>query len=116
MAGGLLDVTQRDAGIEGSGDEAVAEGVWSDSFVDPGVAGDSPHDPRRPVAVETVAVAADEDRSFGSFADNKVDGASGARRERDCDGLAALAQHDQRAVPAFKAEAFRCQRRSALDS
>ncbi len=69
----------------------VAQGVWSDSFVDPGVAGDSPHDPRRPEAVETAAVAADKDRSFGPFADHKVDRASGARRERDRDGLAALA-------------------------
>ena len=73
VAGGFLDVTQRDAGIEGSGDEGVAQGVWSDSLVDPRVASDSPHDPRRPVAVETAAVAADKDRSFGSFADDKVD-------------------------------------------
>jgi hypothetical protein len=96
-----LDVTQRDAGIEGSGDEGVAQGVWSDSLVDPRMAGDSPHDPRRPVAVETAAVAADKDRSLGPFADNQVDGASGARREWDRDGLAALAHHDQRAVPAL---------------
>jgi hypothetical protein len=34
VGGGLLDVTQRDAGVEGGGDEGVAQGVWADRFGD----------------------------------------------------------------------------------
>jgi hypothetical protein len=56
--------------------------------------------------VETFAVVAEEDRPLDPFADGQVDSSGGARRERDGDDLAALAQHDEGAVAAFDAEGF----------
>ncbi|MCA1693586.1 MAG: hypothetical protein LC749_02025, partial [Actinobacteria bacterium] len=44
--------------------------------------------------------------AFDTFADRQVDGASGARRERDDHDLAALANHRERAVAPFDAERF----------
>jgi hypothetical protein len=41
-----------------------------------------------------------------AFPDGQVDGSGGARRERDGDDLAALAQHSQRAVAALGAQRF----------
>ena len=58
------------------------------------------------MTIETLAIAGQQDRSLGAFADDEIDRSRGARSERNGDGLAALAQHDQGAVSAFQAESF----------
>ena len=52
MAGGFLDIAERDAGVECCGDEPVAEGVWSDALVDPRSPCDPPDDSCCGVAVQ----------------------------------------------------------------
>src|SRR5689334_1536022 len=71
MAGCLLDVSERDAGVEGGGDERVAEGVGPYVLVDPRSACEAADDPGGSVAVETLPVGAEEDRPFASFADGE---------------------------------------------
>ena len=39
MRGGFLHVPERDACVEGCGDERVPQGVWPDRLGDPGAAG-----------------------------------------------------------------------------
>jgi hypothetical protein len=56
VAGCFLDVAERDAGVEGGGDEGVAEGVRPDWLVDAGLAGEAAYDPPGGVAVESFAV------------------------------------------------------------
>ena len=102
MAGGLLDVSQRDASVEGGGDECMSESVGTYPLVDPAVSGDAPHDPTGGVTIEAAAIGAEEDRSFQPLADGQVDGPGRAGSEGDGDDLAALAQDGQRAVTAFE--------------
>ena len=45
MTGSFLNLAKWDAGIQGGGDERMAQRVWSDSLVDLGVSGDASHDP-----------------------------------------------------------------------
>jgi hypothetical protein len=80
--------------------------VWSDPLADLGPTGDASHDPPRRVAVESLTVGIDEDRSLETFADGEVDGPGDAWRERHGDELAALAQHRQGAMTAFLTEGF----------
>jgi hypothetical protein len=77
-----------------------------DRLGDPGSPGYPVNDPRRGVAVEAAAVCRHEDGSLGSFPDRQVDGAGGAGGEGHGDGLAALSQDSQGAMPAFEAEGF----------
>ena len=104
VRGGFLHVAQGDAGIEGGGDEGVAQRVRADRLVHSGASGDAAHDPARAVAVHSLTVRAQEDRSVEPFTDREVDRAGGTRGERDGDDLAALAQHGQGAVATFEAE------------
>jgi hypothetical protein len=106
VAGGLLHVTQWNAGIQSGRDEGVPQRVRSHALVDAGVAGDPPHDPRRSVAVEAPPITAHDDRTVAAFADHQIDGAGGAWSERNRDRLTALAHHHQRAMPALEAEPF----------
>ncbi len=69
MARCLLHVAPRDTGIEGGGDERMAEGVRADRLVDTGLAGESSHDPPSGVAIQPPAVATQEDRTVDPFAD-----------------------------------------------
>jgi hypothetical protein len=106
VAGGFLDVSEWDTGVEGGGDECVPQGVRSDAFGDTCTACDAVHDPGGGVAVEAFTSPGEEDRAFVAFADGEVDGAGGARGERDDDNFAALAGDGQGAVAAFEAEVF----------
>ena len=54
--------------------------------------------------VEAFPVGGEEQRALGALADGQVDGAGGARGERDGDDLAALAGDDQGPVPALEAQ------------
>jgi hypothetical protein len=70
------------------------------------VSGDASHDPRGAVTIEALSIATQEDWTFGSFADDQVDGAGGAGCERDGDVLAALSQDHKGPVHALQAETF----------
>jgi hypothetical protein len=100
----LLHVSERDAGVEGGGDERVAERVRPDRLVDPGLAGEASDDPPSRVAVQRLAVPSEEDRAFYPLGDGQVDRSRRARRERDSDDLAALAHDSERAMAALHAE------------
>ncbi len=104
MAGCLLHVSERHAGVEGGGDEGVAKGVRPDRLVDPRPTRQASHDPPGGVAIEPLPVPSKEDRALQTLADGEVDGAGRARRKRDGDDLAALAQHRQGAMAAFESE------------
>ena len=106
MAGCFLDVAQRDACVERSGDERVSQRVGTHSLGEPGPASDSSHDPARGVAIESGAVCAAEDGTFAAFTDREIDRPRGAGRQRDGHDLAAFAQDLQRAMAAFQAELF----------
>ena len=83
VRGRFLDVAQRDAGVEGCGDERVAERVGSDLLGQAGPAGYLADDSPGAVPVEPLAGGGGEDGSFAPFADCQVDCAGGPRRERD---------------------------------
>ena len=55
-------------------------------------------------SIEPFTVAATQDRSFATLTDGEVDGARGARHERDHRGLVAFADDAQRAMSSFEAE------------
>jgi hypothetical protein len=101
-----LDVAEGHSGIETSDDERVAQGMRPDRLVDPGTAGEAPHDPPGGVTVESCAVAAEEDRSLDALTDREVDRPGGTRGQWDRDDLAALAEHGEGAMPALGAECF----------
>ena len=104
MGGSLLDIAQRDPGIERGGNERVPERVRRDGLGDPGAAGDLADDPPGAVPVQPPPVRGQEHRPVGSFADGQVDRAGGARCQRDRDDLSALAGDRQGPVPAFQAQ------------
>ena len=82
----------------------VSKRVGADRLDDAGPAGDTPDDASCAVAVEALAGLCREDRASGPFADGQVDGASGARRERDRDGLSALVNDGERPMSSFDTE------------
>ncbi len=56
------------------------------------------------MTVETIPVGAEEDRSLAALTEREVDCACGAGRERECRGLATLAQNGQRPVTPLETE------------
>jgi hypothetical protein len=101
---GLLDVAQGHPRIEGSGNECVTQGMRADRLGEPGPVGDTADDPAGPVTVEALAVPGEENGPAGPFADGQVDGAGGARHERDGDRLASLAHDGERPMSSVDAE------------
>jgi hypothetical protein len=99
-----LDVSERDASVEGGGDEGVPERTGADRLVDSGSAGESAYDPPGGVSVEALPVEAKEDRTLNPLADGQVDGSRRARRQRNDNDLAAFAQDRQGAVAALEPE------------
>jgi hypothetical protein len=73
VGGGFLHVAERDADIEGGGDEGVAEGALADLLVQNGAAGDPADDPPGPMPVEPLPGRGGEDGSFAAFANGQVD-------------------------------------------
>ncbi len=78
--------------------------MGADRLGDPGPPGDPSDDPSRAVTVEATTVRCGEDRSGAAFADREVHGPGRARRQRDGDGLASLAQHRPGPMPPLDAE------------
>lgn len=106
VAGGFLHVTQWDAGVEGGGDERVAQRVRSHTFRDSGSAGEATHDPSRGVAIQPFTSRAQKDRAFATFPDREVDRPGGARCEGDRHDLAAFAVDREGPMPALETECF----------
>jgi hypothetical protein len=100
----LPEHRQRDAGVQGCGDECLAEGARPYGLGDADPAGGAPDDPPSAVAVQPPAIRRQEDRSFAAFADGEVNRAGGAGCQRDGDDLAALARDHQGTVAALSAE------------
>jgi hypothetical protein len=98
-----LDVSQRDAGVEGRHDERCSQHVRMDS-AEPGTPADRADPPVGGSPVEALAVTASQDRPVVAFTDGHVDRPGGAGDERDGGGLVALAHDPQRAVAALEAE------------
>jgi hypothetical protein len=76
----------------------------ADLLGDPGATGDPADDPRGAVPVQPPPVSGKEQRPADALADRQVNGARGARGERDGDDLAALAGDDQGPVAALEAQ------------
>ena len=104
MGGGVLDVTEWHAGIEGSREERVAQRVRAGSLRDPGALGQPPHRPSSGVPGQALAVVAEEDRPVEPLTDRQIEGPGSAWCEGDGDGLAALAMHHQGAAAPVEAE------------
>ena len=75
--------------------------MWPGGLGDPRTARDPADDPPGTVTIQPPATRRQEHRSFAAFADGQVDGTGGARRQRDGDDLAALADDHQGPVPAL---------------
>jgi hypothetical protein len=99
-----LNVAQRDAGVEGSGDERVPERVRADVLTDTGTARDLADDPPGAVPVQPPPVSGEEEGTVAPFPGGQVDRSGGAGCERDSDDLAALAGDRQGPVPALQAQ------------
>ena len=87
----VLDVPQCYSGVEGGGDEAVAEAVGADSFVDPGPSSESFDGAVSGVAVHPLARHTKNDRAGRPPIDAKLDGPGRAGGEGDQGPFAALA-------------------------
>ena len=96
----LLDVAQRNAGVQGGGDERVAESVRADPLGDAGEAGDAAHDPAGRMPFDSATAGFDEDRPLAPFPDGQIDRSGDAWRQWHRDDLGALAYHGQGAVAA----------------
>jgi hypothetical protein len=68
-----LDITQRYAGVECGGDEAVPERVWGDRLVDPGVPCEATDETCCLVSVHTVCGIGEEYRAFAAFVAQEFD-------------------------------------------
>jgi hypothetical protein len=75
VAGGLLHVSQRDAGVERGGDEGVAQCVRADPLAYPRAPGNPANDPSGCVPIEPAAVRGVEDWAFAAFTNGEIDGA-----------------------------------------
>ena len=104
MRGSLLDIAQRDPGVERGGDERVPERVRGDGLGDPGTARGLADDPSGTVPVQLPTVRGLEHWPAGAFADGQVDRPGGPRRQRDDDDLATFAGDGQRPVPALQSQ------------
>ena len=101
MRGGPLARREAGPGVERGGDERVPQGVRADVLADAGAARDPADNAGGTVPVQPPPVRSDEQRPVGALAGRQVDGAGGARGERDGDDLAS---NDQGAVASLQAQ------------
>src|SRR4051794_14144355 len=93
VADGVLHVAQRDAFVEGGGDEGGAHGVRADAFGvgDAGVAGEAADEAPGGDPVEGGAGGGGEDGSVGALADQRVEGNQDGGGERGGGAFVAFA-------------------------
>jgi hypothetical protein len=103
VAGGDLDVSKRDAGVEGGHDERGSQHVWVHA-AELGAFADRPNPSVGGSPVEALAVTAPQDRPLVTLTDGEVDCPGGAWYERHGGGLVALAHDLQCAMAALDAE------------
>ena len=102
-----MDVAQDDAGVEGGGDERMAQRVGADLLIDPAPLGESLDDPSRPMPIQAAGpVPVEEDGSLFAFTNTEVDGAGGAGSEGDGDDLATLTPDGEGPMPPLRSEMF----------
>ena len=94
MRRGVLDVAQRDPGVERSSDEGMPECAGRDGLADAGAEGDLPDDPPGVVSAQPPAISRQEQRSFGSLAGCEVD----RQLARFCAPLPGFGGHVRRAA------------------
>jgi hypothetical protein len=105
VTGCELDVSQRNAGVEGSHDESGSKHVRV-HFAEPGTLPDRADPPVRGAPLEALAVPPPQDRAVAAITDGQVECPGGAWNERSGGGLVALAHDPQRAIAALEAEVF----------
>jgi hypothetical protein len=88
--------------IKGCRDECVPQSMRADRLGDLRTAGDPPDDPAGPIPVKTPTVRRDEDAV--TFSDGQIDRPRGTRRQRDGDGLPALAHDGEGPMTPFEAQ------------
>ena len=88
MGGYLLDIAERDPGVQTGGDERVPKRVGRDELADPGAASGRADESHGGVPVQPPVVSGHEHRPFGPFSDGQVDRPGGPRRQRDGQDLA----------------------------
>ena len=89
---------KRDARVERSGDERVAQAVRRDALVDPSSFHEAFDHSVGAVPVHPAALDAKEDRANGALPDVEIEGSAGARGDGNRDVLAAFADNRQRAM------------------
>lgn len=105
VSGCHLNVSERDACVEGGHDERRSQHVRVTQAESCPLADGS--DPAmRGAPVETLAVVAQQDGAFSPFADGEVDGSGGAGHEWDQGRFVALADDPQDPVPSFEGHFF----------
>ena len=90
MAGGDLDIPERDSGVKCGGDEAVPQRMRRDVLGDAGPAGDAAHDAGGAVAVQALPRARQQERPAETFPRSQVESPTYPRGQRDDGDLGAL--------------------------
>jgi len=103
VTGGDLDVSQRDAGVEGGHDERGSQHVGMHA-AESGTLPDRANPPVSRAPVEALAVTAQQDRTLVALTDGQVDRPGGSGYERHGGGFVALAHDPQRAMAALETE------------
>jgi len=102
MGSGFLHIPQRDPGVEGGGDERVAQRMGRDDLGDSGTAGSPADYPSGTVPVQPTALPGHGYWPAGTFPDGQVDRPGGPRCQRDGHYFAALAGDGQGPVAALE--------------
>ena len=106
VPGGVLYVAQGHAGVEGQGDERMAQAVGAEPLgaVQAGGPGEAAHQAERCRFVVATAAAGDEQRASVPPGEVVVEGPSGDRGEHDCRSPAAFAGDVQHPAASLGAE------------
>jgi hypothetical protein len=106
MAGGELDVTERDSGVKGGHDEGGPQHVGMDDS-QPGPLANGADPAVGCTPVESFAVVAMQDRALAALTEHEVDCASHSWDEWDHRRLVALADDVQRPMASVEAQILR---------
>lgn len=101
MSGGQLNLSERDAGIEGGHDERGPEHMRMNQPY-PSTLPDRANPAVRGAPVEAAAVVAHQDRSVSAFADSEIDGSGSAGHQRNEGRLVSLADDSQHPVASLE--------------